>query len=311
MKQKMITILAVLCLVATFSLVSCKGKNAKAAIFKIGYANPNDAVLFDKLKHDTFEKLAKEDPSLEVVYTNANSDVQLQLDHVDNFIAQKMNLIILDPVNGDGIVPGIERANAAGIPVMCLGFDATGGDFIYVGTKHIEAGIMQGQYMAEHLPPNANVLYLAGRPGHSNSIGRREGFLSVISAERPDVTILAEQTGHYMRDQGMTVMEDWIQIYPKIDAVVAANDEMAMGALEALKSAGRHEGVLIAGVDATDEACLAVKNGEMAITILQSAPKIVQKGFETAKKLQNGESVEKEIIISFEKVTIENVDQLL
>jgi inositol transport system substrate-binding protein len=310
MKGKMITILSIVCLVLTaVALTGCKEK--KADVYKIGYTNSNDADFFDKLKRDTFEQLVKTDDSIQVVFTNANIDLQIQLDHVDNFIAQKMKAIIICPVDTAGIVPAIEKANAANIPVMCIGIDAGGGDYIYVGTQYIDAGIRQGQYMVEHLPQNANVVYLAGTPGYSHARDRRQGFLETLAAGRPDVTVVAEQTGNYERARGMQLMEDWLQAFPKIDGVIAANDQMALGALEALKGANRQSGVLIAGVDAVKEACQAIKNGEMAISVLQSASGIAQGAYDTIKKLQRSEQVEKQIIIPHESVTIDNVDQYL
>jgi inositol transport system substrate-binding protein len=297
--------LVVLAGMMVFAVAGCKGK--KSDVFKVGYSNSSDADFFDKFKRDEFERLAKTDPSISVAFTNANMDLQMQLDQVDNFIVQKMNVIVLCPADTDGIVPAIEKANNAGIPVICIGIDAGGGDHIYVGTEYIDAGIRQGEYMVKHLPQNAKIVYLAGTPGYSHARDRRRGFLDTLAASRPDVQVIADQTGNYERARGMQLMEDWIQANPQIDGVIAANDQMALGALEALKGAARAEGVLIAGVDATKEACQAIKNGEMAISILQSAPALSQGAYDTIKKLQKGETVEKQIIIPHENVTIDNV----
>jgi inositol transport system substrate-binding protein len=310
MKKRKLMAGVFLAMVAVISIVGCKKENA-TNVYKVGYSNNNDADIFDKLKRDTFEEIAKTDSSIQVVYTNANIDPQMQLDHIDNFIVQKMNAIIICPVDSAGILPAVEKANAANIPVICIGVAADSAEFIYVGTQFIDAGERQGRYMAEHLPQNANVVYLSGTPGYVHSRDRRTGFLNVLSASRPDVTVIAEQTGNYERAKGMQIMEDWIQAFPKIDGVVAANDQMIMGALEALKAANRLDGVLLAGVDAIPEVCLAIKNGEIAISILQSAPAIAESCYDVIKKLQKGESVEKEIIIPHENVIIENVDDYL
>jgi inositol transport system substrate-binding protein len=310
MKKGKWLVSAVLAMAVVIIITGCKKENT-ANVYKVGYANNNDADIFDKLKRDTFEETTKTDSSIRVVFTNANIDTQMQLDHIDNFIAQKMNAIIICPVDSAGILPAIEKANAANIPVICIGVTADAGDYIYVGTQYIDAGERQGRYMAEHLPQNATVVYLSGTPGYVHSRDRRAGFLNVLSASRPDVTVVAEQTGNYERAKGMQIMEDWIQAFPKIDGVVAANDQMALGALEALKAANRLNGVLIAGVDAIPEVCQAIKDGEVAISILQSAPEIAQSCYDTVKKLQNGESVGKEIIIPHANVTLENVDDYL
>jgi inositol transport system substrate-binding protein len=180
-----------------------------------------------------------------------------------------------------------------------------------VGTQYIDAGIRQGEYMAEHLPQNAKIVYFVEVPGFSHTRERRQGFLDTIAAKRPDVTLLAEQTAMDDRAKGMQIMEDWIQTFPQIDGVISGNDQMALGALEALKGARRNQGVLIAGIDATKEACQLIKNGEMSISILQSAPKLAQGAYDTIKKLQKGEPVENQVIIPHESVTIENVDDYL
>jgi inositol transport system substrate-binding protein len=291
-----------------FAVFGCKGKS-DSSVYKIGYANNDDSNYFDKYKRDEFEKLSIGDTTVQVTYTNANQDMQRQLDQIDNFIAQKVNAIIICPCDTDGIIPAIEKANAANIPVICIGIDAGGGDYTYVGTQYIDAGNRQGKYMAEHLPQNAKVVYISGTPGYSHSRDRRQGFIDTLTSARPDVTVIADQTGMYMRADAMRIMEDWIQSFPQIDCVAAANDEMALGALEALKGAKRNQGVLVAGVDATAAACAAIKNGEMAISVLQSAPLLAKGAYDSIKRLQKGEKIEKEIIIPHQNVTIENVDQ--
>lgn len=284
---------------------------ADGEIFKIGYANSADSDVFDKLKKDEFDKLTKEDPTINVTFTEANMDIQKQLDQIDNFIMQKIDLIIIVPVDYAGVAPGVQAANNAGIPVICLGIESGGGDFIFVGCQNRDAGVMQAEYMAEHLKENAKVLYLSGTPGLYHSVEREDGFTTVINEKRPDIKILSTQSGEYYRAKGQQIMEDWIQAYPEFDAVIAANDQMALGAVEALKGANRLDGVLVAGVDSIADAMNAIQAGEMAMSVLQSAPELTRNCYETAKKLQQGEEVETRIIVPFELVTTENVDQML
>jgi inositol transport system substrate-binding protein len=311
MKNYKIVLNTLVVVLMVLTVLGCKKKEDESSVFTIGYANSSDADFFDKFKRDEFEKAAVKDSSLRVTFTNANQDMLMQLDQVDNFIAQKMDAIIICPSDTAGIIPAIEKANAAGIPVICIGIDAGGGDYTYVGTQYIDAGIRQGEYMAEHLPQNAKILYLSGTPGYSHARDRRQGFLDTIAAKRPDVTVLAEQTAMYERARGMQIMEDWLQTFPQVDGVIAANDQMALGALEALRGAQRNRGVLIAGVDGTKEACQLIKNGEMAISVLQSAPALAQGTYDVIKKLQSGVAVEKEVIIPHENITINNVDEYL
>ena len=279
--------------------------------FRIGYANSGDTDVFDKMKRDEFEKATKDDSAMEVTFTEANMDVQKQLDQVDNFIAQQMDLIIIVPVDYAGIEPAVTAANKANIPVICLGIESSGGDFIFVGCQNRDAGVMQAEYMAEHLPENAGVLYLSGTPGLYHSVEREEGFTETIHEKRPDIKILASQTGEYTRAKGQQITEDWIQAFPEFNAVVAANDQMALGATEALKGANRLEGVSVGGVDAVADACNSIQAGEMSMSVLQSAPELAKACYETAQKIQAGQDVETRIIVPFQLVTKDNVDEFL
>ncbi len=284
---------------------------AAGDVFKIGYANSADADVFDKLKKDTFAEMAGQDSTIEVTYSDANVDQQKQLDQIDNFIMQEMDLIIVVPIDYSGVTPGIKACNDAGIPVICLGIEAEGGDYTFVGCENRDAGIMQADYMADALPQDAKVLYLSGTPGLYHSVQRHDGFVETMAEKRTDVTIAAEMTGEYYRDKAQKVVEDWCQTFDQFDAIVAANDQMALGAIEALKAANRLDGVLVAGVDATDDALNAIKSGEMAISIRQSAPALAENCLKTAKALQAGEEIEKRVVVDFEPVTIDNVDEFL
>jgi inositol transport system substrate-binding protein len=133
--------------------------------FTVGYANLADSdVWLKKLKTD-FTDTAKSDPSLNLVFADANGDVNKQLDQLDNFIAQKVDVIVVLPVDYDGIVPGVEKANAAGIPVISLAIKSHGGKYDYVGSSNVDAGRLQAQFMHDHLPKNAQIVYLQGTLG--------------------------------------------------------------------------------------------------------------------------------------------------
>jgi len=282
------------------------GQQGGASVTRVGYANDDDADFFRKLVRDTFDNLVKGDTSFQVTFTNAAADLQTQLDQIDNFIIQKMNVIVVQPADTAAIVPGIEAANKAGIPIISIVSRSGGGNSIYIGTKYIDAGILQAEYMIKALPPNARIVYMQGQPGFDHSRDRRTGFLDTLAKSRPDVTVLADQTANYDRAQGMKLMEDWIQAFPQIDGVICANDQMALGALQALRMANRDRGVLIAGVDATDEACQEVNKGGLAMTVLQSAPEIAKGCYETIKKIRAGETPS-DLIIPQLPITKDNV----
>lgn len=283
---------------------------ASGETFIIGYCNGADSDVFMVARKNAFIEATKDNASIEIKFADANQDPQKQLGDADTFIAQGVDLLILVPNDAEAIVPAVESANAAGIPVICLGIKAASGDYIYVGSENYDAGHMQGEYFAENLPENAKVLYLAGTAGMDHSAARRDGFNDALSeAGRTDVEILADLDGNYEMAKAMQITEDWIQKYPEFDAVVAANDQMALGAVEALKGANRLEGVMITGIDGLAEAYDAIVAGEMVQTILQDAPGQADAAYEVVQKLMNGETIDNEVLVPFQSVTADNVEQ--
>ena len=167
---------------------------------------------------------------------------------------------MVNALDYEGLAPAVENCRKAGIPFVNLGSKVAGEDIYYVGSQHYDSGYIEGDYMAKVLPENAKVVYLGGTPGMDHSIDRRRGIQDALLNKRPDVELLSEQAADYDRTRGMKVMEDWLQVFPQIDGVIAANDQMALGALEALRGANRAKGVMIAGIDGTLEAKQYVKS---------------------------------------------------
>lgn len=317
MKKRLSFLLASSMLLSLFAACAGDGSGDASAgdsgekVFTVAYLNSGDSDVFDKLKKDTFNNLLQDDATIKVVNSEANMDPQKQLNQVDDAIMQEVDAMVIVPIDYAGITPGVKAANAEGIPVICLGIESEGGETTFVGCQNRDAGVMQADFMAEKLPENAKVLYLSGTPGLYHSIERHDGFYETMKEKRPDVELLGEMTGEYTRDKAQKVVEDWCQSYPQFDAIVAANDQMALGAVEALKAAGRLDGVLVAGVDATEEAMQKVKSGEMAITIRQSADALAQNCYETIQKLQKGEDPGDRVIVDFEPVSADSVDEYL
>jgi inositol transport system substrate-binding protein len=279
--------------------------------FTVGYDNAADAEVFFITRKNAVLKAA-EGTDINFVFSDANNDIQRQLDQVDIFIAQKVKLLVIVPVDSDGVVPAIERANKANIPVICLGIKASGGESIFVGSENYDAGYIQGELAAKLLSQNAKILYLAGSPGFIHSQDRRIGFNDALKeGGRTDVVILSDMSGNYLMDQGMKVAEDWIQTFPQFNGIIAANDQMALGALEALKTANRLNGVFLTGIDGVTEAVQAVKNGTMTQTVLQNGPGQGAACVEVIQKIRRGEAVSKEVLVPFESITIDNVDEYL
>ena len=238
-------------------------------------------------------------------------DIEKQVAAIETFISLGVDAIVCSPLDYTGAIPAVANANDAGIPFVALNAEIGGdGTFTYVGSLNYDAGVIEGEHFAKVLPQDAKIVYLRGTEGMDHTMARRKGIQDSLMDVRPDVELLAEQTAMYDRAEGMMVMEDWIQAFPQIDGVIAANDQMALGALEALKGAGI-EGVLIGGIDGTTEARQNVKTGLFSITVLQDAAAQAQTSLETAIKLINGEKVEPRIIVPFKPITVENIDEFL
>jgi len=157
---------------------------------------------------------------------------------MDDVIAKQVDGIVLCPVDSAGVVPAIDRATAAGIPVSVAATGATGGDFVtYSGTDNYEGMKMVAEYVAEALNYKGKVIVLDGLLGASVGQDRRRGVDDTL-AKYPDIEILGRQDAEMQRAKGMQVMENLLQTHPELDAVLAANDEEALGAIEALDAAG-------------------------------------------------------------------------
>ena len=239
-------------------------------------------------------------------------DIEKQIAAVETFVSLGVDAVILNPLDYTGSMPAAKLCNDSGIPLVCVNsrMNPEAGDFIYVGSDNYDAGKIQGEYMAKVLPKNANIVYLQGTPGTDHAVKRRQAILDTVINVRKDITLLADQTANYDRAEGMMVMEDWIQAFPKIDGVIAANDQMALGALEAIKGA-RLSGVMIAGIDGTIEADQCVKEGTFTMSVLQDQAGQSQASVDTIEKMLNGETVTGDVMVPFKAITIENVDEYL
>jgi inositol transport system substrate-binding protein len=179
----------------------------------------------------------------------------------------------------------------------------------YVGADEISGGIMQMEYVGEKLGGKGNIAILMGILGNEGALKRTEGVNQVISEKYPDIKVLAEETALWQRDKGMAVTENWITTYgDKLNAIIANNDEMALGTIEALRSNGLLDKVVVVGLDATPDALNSVEKGEMAATIFQDAAGQGKTAIEILNKVIKGEEVkEKVTYIPFKLVTKENL----
>ena len=247
---------------------------------------------------------------LNIDYYDAKGDSSTQFDQMKEAVENGAQSIVLLAIDGDGIIPLVERANEAGIPVVTVNRDANGGDRIRVYSEEYEAGKLQADYMVKNLPQGATVVYLEGTANLGSSQQRWEGFQKECLQKRPDIQLLDMQDGRYSKAEAMKIMSLWLSIFPKIDAVVCGNDQMALGAIAALKAVNRLAGCQVSGVDAVDEALKAVAAGEMVQTIKQDG---IQQAAGVVKVLDeiNRGGKPTEIKVPFTSITKDNLAQYI
>ena len=303
-------ILLVLALSMLLALTACS-TSQKSDKVKIGVTLMDFSTEFGIGLKDYMTAKADAMGDVELTVVDAGGDAAKQLQQVETFISQKVDAIIMQPQEQEACSPAIDKAKAAGIPIInCNSLTITEPD-AYVGSNDSESAEIAMTYIAEQLGGKGNVLMMHGHPGQTAEVKRTEGAMDIL-AQNPDMTLLDEQTADWDRAEAMTLMENWIQAYgEQINAVFCQNDEMALGALNALVQAGKKDNVLVVGVDAIDDALQSVKDGKMDATVYQDCKGQAEGAIEAAYKLAKGESVEKEILIPFILVTTENVDEYL
>ena len=239
---------------------------------------------------------------IEVTTVDAQNDPAKQTSDIEDLIQQGVDALVINPTDSAAVVAAIESANSAGIPVITVDRSAEGGEVVsHIASDNVAGGKMAAEFILEKLGNKGKLVELEGIPGSSAARERGEGFHSAVDGVA-GVEVIAKQAADFDRAKGLTVMENILQGNKDIQAIFAHNDEMALGALEALASAGV-ENVLVVGFDATDDAVKAVEEGRMAATVAQKPALIGEKGIATAASVVKGETVEKFIPVELELVT--------
>ncbi|KAB0563389.1 rhizopine-binding protein [Pseudomonas palleroniana] len=248
---------------------------------------------------------------VQLQFEDARADVVKQLSQVENFISQKVDAIIVNPVDTASTARISKEATEAGIPLVYVNRRPDQKDLpkgvAAVTSNDEEAGRMQMQYIADKLGGKGTIVILLGDLANNSTTNRTKGVKEVL-AKYPGIKIEQEQTGAWLRDRGMTLVSDWLTQGRAFNAVISNNDEMAIGAAMALKSVGTKPGsVLIAGVDGTQDGLNAVAKGDLAMSVFQDAKGQGDGAVEAARKMAKGETIEQNIVIPFKPITADNV----
>ncbi len=222
---------------------------------------------FVTMKNDFDQEAAK--LGVKVIFIDAQNDSSKQVAAIESFVSQKVNGILISPMTTDSQVPAIEEAVKAGIPVATVDRKAnTDKVLVHVGADNVEGGRAAARYVIDKLGGKGSVIELEGTPGASPAIDRKKGFDEVINGS--GVKILVSQAADFNRAKANSVMENLMQAYPNFDAVFGANDEMIIGAIEAMSAAGIDPSKKVTvGYDATTDALNYIKQGKLGATIDQ------------------------------------------
>ncbi len=249
---------------------------------------------------------------VELTVYDGGQDAAKQVSQVETAVTQGITGIVIEPVSVDGIVPAIEAATKAGIPVVVVNQKISKPEAAsaFVGVSNVDGGVMEMKTAAEAIGGKGNVAFLLGPMGSDAQLGRTEGYYNVLK-DYPDIKVVFEQTANWKTDEALKLVENWLQTGTEINAIVANNDGMALGALKAVEDAKLLDKIKIYGLDATPDALAAVKDGRMAATVSQSTTAQGATAMETVVKLVKGEKVDPEILVSFTLITIDNVGEYL
>lgn len=298
--------LAALVGAAIVGVAGCGGSSNKAASgaasgnsnITIGFSvstqnNPFFVTMADSVK----EAASKAGVNVKIV--DAQNDPAKQSNDVADLIQSKVSVLIINPVDSSAISNSVIAANDAKIPVITVDRSSDQGDVaVHIASNNVKGGEMAADYIAKKLGDKAAVAELEGIPGASATRERGEGFKK--GADAHQLQILASQNADFDRSKGMTVAENMLQANPDIKAIFAENDEMALGAASAAKSANKQ--LLIIGFDGTADGIKAIQNGDLTATIAQQPDKMGEIAVDSALKLARHENVEKNVAVDLKLV---------
>jgi inositol transport system substrate-binding protein len=257
-------------------------------------------------------------PGVALQIEDAKDDVSKQLSQVQNFIANGVDAIIVNPVDTSATAAITKAASDAGVPLVYVNrqpidVDKLGPKAAFVASNESESGTLEAQQICKLLGGKGNILVMEGVLSNQSAVQRTKDVHEVIST--PDcsgVKVVAEQTANYDRTQAQNLMTNWLSKGLKFDAVVSNNDEMAIGALQAMKSAGMDtKSAIVGGIDATQDALASMKSGDLKVTVFQDAAGQGKGAVDAALALAAGKPVEKKVYIPFLLVTPANMDQFM
>jgi ABC-type sugar transport system substrate-binding protein len=259
---------------------------------------------------------AKTQPGVSVQIEDAKDDVSKQLSQVQNFIANGVNAIIVNPVDTSATAAITHAAADAGIPLVYVNrepadVEKLGPKAAFVASNEKDSGTLETQAICKLLGGKGAILVIEGQLSNQAAVQRTADIHDVIKTDDcKGIKVIAEQTANWDRTQAQNLVTNWLSKGLQFDAIVSNNDEMAIGAIQALKAAGVDtKKAIVGGVDATQDALASLKNGDLKVTVFQDAAGQGKGAVDAALALAAGKTIDKKVYIPFQLVTPENMDK--
>lgn len=308
--RRRVTAAAALAVVALLAVSACGGGGGSTAQKKIGLALSTLNNPFFVTLRDGAQQTATSSGVQLIVADGANDNAK-QADEISTFITQKVDAIIVNPTDSDAVVSSVQKANQAKIPVIAVDRASNGGTLAsFIASNNVEAGKLGAQQLLKAVPTGAKVAMLIGIPGASAARDRGKGFTDAVadaSINTNGAKLVAQQVANFKRDEALNVMQNILTANPDLAGVFAQNDEMALGAVQAIKAKGLTGKVFVVGVDGIDDAKAAIKAGDMLATVAQQPDVMGKLAVEAAIKLANGQSVDSKQDVPLKVLTKDNV----
>ncbi len=291
MKKALVALLAVFMI----SLAAAAGEKPVVGLVMKSLANE-----FFKTMEEGARKFAKEDGTFTLIPVGMNSetDIDTQINAVENFITRKVDMIILAPADSVGLVPSVKKAVDAGI--LLVNFDVTldktalvanglPQDFLFVGPDNELGSELVGDFLAEKLGKGAKVIIIEGNPGADNAKQRKAGFMK--SVNKFNLNLLTSTTAHWETEEANTVMTNLLTRFPDVQGVMCANDSMAVGVVKAIEAAGKIGKIDVVGFDNIGACQQLIKEGKMLATVDQFGPEMAANAIKVGFRIKGGEKL--------------------
>jgi len=248
-------------------------------------------------------------PDVELIVTDGQNDSSKQVADVESLMVQGISVLMISPLTSDALTPVVADAMAAGIKVVTIDRKVNTAVTAHVGPENKPIGEAAGKFIIEKLGGRGKVIELQGTGGASATVDRQAGFLEAIKGT--GVEVVATQNCDFLRENAVRFMEDQLQRFGPgaIQAVYSHNDEMALGAIQALEAVGRLHEVIVVGIDGQNNAFEAIKEGKLAASF--TYPYVAPEGMQIAYKVAKGEAVDPVTILYGKKVDASNIDEML